>query len=247
MRLKKVADLLRHFPVRYGEAGRIKATEFLIAGEDVVIFGKISNLKTAKTFKSHVPIGTAEVEDSTGKIKIIWFSQPYIAKMFFEGDLVRVEGRVSQRRTKIPSTNETKISELYFSNPKIEKVSEVPEGASDSLFPGEDGHSLSPVYPESRGISSNWIYHFLQKIFRSNVLENIEDHIPPEILKKYNLPSLKTSLIWIHAPRKKEDAEVARKRFAFEEIFLFSSTDKKKNISPRKKILSPYQKRKKRF
>jgi len=39
-------------------------------------------------------------------------------------------------------------------------------------------------------------------------------------LKKYSLPSLKTSFIWIHAPRKKEDAEVARKRFAFEEIFL---------------------------
>ncbi|KKR28229.1 MAG: ATP-dependent DNA helicase RecG, partial [Candidatus Woesebacteria bacterium GW2011_GWA1_39_8] len=217
MRLKNVSDILRHFPSRYGEAGAVKAIEFLAPGESAVVFGKISKLKTAKTFRSRVPISTAELEDSTGKIKIVWFNQPYIAKMFFEGSLVRVEGRVSQKRTKIPSDSE---GELYFSNPKIEKVSQMPEGTSDSLFPGEDDHNLSPVYPESRGISSNWIYHGLQKIFRSGVLENVVDPVPEDILKKYSLPSLKTSFIWIHAPRKKEDAEVARKRFAFEEIFL---------------------------
>ncbi|MFA6269731.1 MAG: ATP-dependent DNA helicase RecG [Candidatus Paceibacterota bacterium] len=217
MSLKKVSDILRHFPTRYGEAGSVKAIEFLNAGEDVVVFGKISKLKTGKTFKSRVAISTAEVEDSTGKINIIWFSQPYIAKMFFEGMLVRVEGRVSAK----------KDGSLNFSNPKIEKVTEIPEGTSDSLFPGEDNFNLSPVYPESRGISSNWIYHCLQKIFRSEVLENIEDPIPADILKKYSLPSLKTALIWIHSPRKKEDAEIARKRFAFEEIF-FIQLDRQK-------------------
>lgn len=217
MQLRNAGDILRHFPSRYGEAGAVKAVEFLAPGENAVVFGKISKLKTAKTFRSRVPISTAEIEDSTGKIKIVWFSQPYIAKMFFEGNLVRIEGKVSQKRTKIPSDSE---GELYFSNPKIEKVSQIPDGVSDSLFPGEDNYNLSPVYPESRGISSNWIYHALQKIFGSGILENIIDPIPQNILKKYNLPSLKTSFIWIHAPRKKEDAEVARKRFAFEEIFL---------------------------
>lgn len=233
MRLLKVEDILRHFPTRYGEAGMIKSVEFLAAGETAVVFGKISKLKTAKTFKSRVPISTAEVTDSTGKIKIIWFSQPYIAKMFFEGALVRVEGRVSQKRTKGMGESD---GELYFSNPKIEKTVEIPEGTSESLFPGESDHNLSPVYPESRGVSSNWIYHFLQKIFRSNTLENLRDPIPESILKKYSLPSLKTALIWIHSPRKKEDAEIARKRFAFEEIFLIQlDRQKEKYIAQREK------------
>mgnify|MGYP001558102747 FL=1 len=225
MQLKKVEDLLRHFPARYGEAGAIKAVEFLITGENAVVFGKISKLKTAKTFRSKVPISTAVLEDSTGKIKIIWFSQPYIAKMFFEGMLVRIEGKVSERK-----------NNLYFSNPKIEKVSQIPEGTSGSLFSGEDNHNLSPVYAESRGISSNWIYHAIQKIFKSGILESLEESIPDEILKKYNLPSLKTALIWIHAPRKKEDAEVARKRFAFEEIFFIQlDRQKEKYIAQKEK------------
>jgi ATP-dependent DNA helicase RecG len=231
MRLQKVEDILRYFPTRYGEAGLVKAIEFLAAGENAVVFGKISKLKTAKTFRSRVAISTAEVIDATGKIKIIWFSQPYIAKMFFEGMLVRVEGRVSQKRSKIPSEIE---GQLYFSNPKIEKVTQMPEGTSDSLFPGETDHNLSPVYPESRGISSNWIYHFLQKIFSSQFLNTITDPIPQEILKKYNLPSLKTALIWIHSPRKKADAEIARKRFAFEEIFLIQLDRQKEKYIARK-------------
>lgn len=202
----------------------IKSIENLTLGENAVIFGKISKLKTAKTFKTRVAISTAEVEDSTGKLKLIWFNQPYIAKMFFEANPVRIEGKVSQRRMKVPSEAE---GEFYISNPKIEKVFQIPEGTSDSLFPGEDNHNLFPVYPESQSISSNWIYHCLQKIFKSGVLETIEDPIPSEILKKYSLPSLKTALVWIHAPRKKEDAEIARKRFAFEEIF-FIQLDRQK-------------------
>jgi ATP-dependent DNA helicase RecG len=50
-------------------------------------------------------------------------------------------------------------------------------------------------------------------------LESLEDPLPKEILEKYSLPGLRTALIWAHTPLKKEQAEVARKRFAFEEIF----------------------------
>ena len=71
MGLKKVGDLLRHFPARYGESGNVKAIEFLTAGENAVVFGKILKLKTAKTLKSRVAISTAKLEDATGKIKII--------------------------------------------------------------------------------------------------------------------------------------------------------------------------------
>jgi len=227
MRLFTVSDILRHFPSRYGEAGLVKAIEFLNDSENAVVFGKISKLKTAKTFKSKVAISTAEVEDSTGKVKIIWFSQPYIAKMFFEGNLVRIEGKVTERK-----------DGLSFSNPKIEKVTKIPEGTSGSLFSGSEGDNpnLSPIYPESRGISSNWIYHSIQKIFSARggsasggkgFLDTLEDPIPEKILKKYNLPTLKTALVWIHAPRKKENAEIARKRFAFEEIF-FIQLDRQK-------------------
>jgi ATP-dependent DNA helicase RecG len=128
-----------------------------------------------------------------------------------EGALVRIEGKVSERK---------KNQELYFSNPKIEIINKIPTGVGESLFVNEGvSHTLYPVYPESKGITSNWIYHKIVEIFKSGVLDTLIDPIPKEILDKYNLPSLKTALIWIHTPMKSEDAHSARKRFAFQEVF----------------------------
>src|SRR3989338_8570892 len=202
-------DLLRHFPTRYGDVAVMKNIGDLVAGETAAVFGKISNLKISKAFYKKIPMAEAKITDESGGIKAIWFNQPYIAKMFSEGMLVRVEGKISEKKNK-----------LYLSNPKIEKVEKIPIGVGESLFGSAgDVHHLYQVYPESRGISSNWLYHSIQKILKSGILENLTDPIPSEILQKYNLPGLKTALIWIHAPKTENDALAARKRFAFEEVF----------------------------
>jgi ATP-dependent DNA helicase RecG len=193
-------DLLYHFPTRYGDRAQVTKISELKQGESSVIFGTISGLKTSKAFRKKIPMAEAVVEDNTGKIKIVWFHQAYLAKMIIEGSSVRVEGKVSERQGK-----------LYFSNPKIEK--------SPDLFTENKSHSLYPIYPETRGVTSNWIYHKIQNLFLSKILDNLIDPIPESILKTYKLPNLKTSLIYIHTPQKEEHALVARKRFAFEEIF----------------------------
>jgi ATP-dependent DNA helicase RecG len=210
-----VNDLLYHFPTRYGDTSETKNISSLAKGDDAVIFGKISGLKTSKGFRTKIPMADGYVEDESGKIHCVWFNQPYLAKMVSEGATVRIEGKISERK---------KNQELYFSNPKIEVVGRLPTGVGESLFAKKNGgdgetHTLYPVYPESRGITSNWMYHKIAEVFRSGLLENLEDSIPDDILKKYSLPGLKTALIWIHSPQKLEDAAAARKRFAFEEVF----------------------------
>ncbi len=211
----RVIDLLYHFPTRYGDISETRNISSLEKGESAVIFGKVSKLKTSKGFKSHIAMADAWVEDESGKIHCVWFNQPYLAKMTPEGALVRIEGKVSQRKSKGEEPGE-----LYFSNPQLEVVNKIPLGVGESLF-GNEGmsHHLYPIYPESRGISSNWIYHKAIEIFKSGILDSLQDPIPEYILKKYNLPSLKTALVWIHTPMKLDDALAARKRFAFEEVF----------------------------
>ncbi len=215
--LATIYDLLHYFPIRYGDIAKSQNIENLSTGDTAVIFGKITGLKASKGFRTKVPMANGLVTDETGSIHCIWFNQPYLAKMTPEGASVRIEGKVSERR---------KTGELYFSNPKIEVVNQLPVGADDSLF-GDSifnndatKHTLYPVYPESRGITSLWIYHAIQKIFKSGVLDNLVEILPPEIISKYNLPVVKTALIWIHTPLKTDDALSARKRFSFEEIFL---------------------------
>jgi len=217
MGIKTIRDLLYHFPARYGDVSEMTSIGSLIPGQKAVIFGKISGLKTSKAFRKKIPMAEAKVEDETGRIKIIWFHQAYLAKMIPDSAFVRVEGKVSERR-----------DELYFSNPKIETVAKVPLAVGDSLF-GKEGekHHLYPVYPESRGVTSNWLYHAVQKIFNSGILDSIRDPIPEEILKKYNLPCFKSAMVWAHLPQKSADALSARKRFAFEEVF-FIQLEKQK-------------------
>ncbi len=159
LKLKTAENLLRYFPLRYGEPSSVKAVEFLEQGESVAIFGKISELQTKKGFKSKMAFSEARVLDPTGEVKAVWFNQPYIAKMFKEGSLVRIEGKVSKK----------KDGSLYFSNPKIENVDSLKEASGFSLFASngnEDNASLSPIYSETRGISSNWLYHSVQKILK---------------------------------------------------------------------------------
>jgi len=218
--LKTIEDLLYHFPTRYGDTSEMKNIGSLVTGEMAVIFGKISGLKTGKAYIKRTPISEGYIEDETGKIKVIWFHQPYIAKMIHEGALVRVEGKVSERK-----------GILGMINPKIETVTKLPTGVGDSLF-GEEGeaHSLYPVYPESQGVTSNWIYHAINKVFASGILDNIFDSVPDYILKTYNLPSLGTALVWIHSPQKRDHALSARKRFAFEEVFFIQLQKKKDRL-----------------
>ena len=209
--IKTVKNLLYHFPTRYGDTSKMQRISDLTAGENAVVFGKIQGLKTSKAFRKKIPMGEAFIEDETDRIKAIWFNQPYIAKMFENGSFVRIEGRVSSRK-----------NSLYFSNPKIENVAKMPQAIGDSLFVKDENkpdHLLYPIYPESRGITSNWLYHRVKKIFLSGLLDTLYDDIPEELINKYNLPTLKTALVWIHTPRKESDALAARKRFAFEEIF----------------------------
>jgi ATP-dependent DNA helicase RecG len=44
------------------------------------------------------------------------------------------------------------------------------------------------------------------------------------------LPGLRTALIWIHTPQKISDAEAARKRFAFEEVFFIQLQKQKSRL-----------------
>ncbi len=209
--LFSVHDLLFHFPVRYSDISKVKLIKDLVGGEVATVYGKVSKLKTKKGFHSKIPIAEGEIEDLSGKIKITWFNQAYLAKMLHEGEKVILTGRVTDGKYG-----------PYLANPEFEKTTTMPIDSHDTLFKkkGIENTGFSfPVYRETRGITSKWFYHAIDKILKDKTLDDVEDYIPADILKRYSLPTLKTALIWIHKPKNARDAETARKRFAFEEVF----------------------------
>lgn len=208
--IRTIRDLLYHFPARYENAGPAGTIAGIAPGADVTLYGTIRKPETRKAWKSRRPMAEATLEDATGKIKLMWFSQPYIAKSLHDGMVVKVTGRVGGTAAK-----------PYVANPEIDRSAVQPEDVHDSLFSkgsgGEDG--LYPIYPESQGISSLWFTHAIRKVFESRAHEKFEDPLPQDMRARYKLPSLATALVFVHAPKKRSDADAARKRFSFEEIF----------------------------
>lgn len=216
--IKTVRDLLYHFPARYENAGPTGTIAGVDAGAEVTLYGTVRKPDVRKAWKSRRPLAEAWLEDASGKIKMMWFSQPYIAKSLHDGMVARVSGKVAGTGAKI-----------YIANPDITPASSNPEAIHQSLFNNiqqretcdvQHHHmGLHPVYPESQGVSSLWFTHALKKVFAARTHEQLDDPIPSDILARYKLPSLATAFVFIHTPHKNDDAAAAKKRFAFEEIF----------------------------
>ena len=206
--ISSVRDLLYHFPARYEQPGIEKQISEVAPGDRVTLYGTIKNLKTGRTFRGHTPIARATLDDGTKTIHLTWFNQPYIAKMIAEGSLVRIVGKVGTKEG------------ASMANPEIEVVDHIPHDHGETLFATETNNYAVPIYPESMGITSRWIMYAIHKLLSRGVADAFEDPIPDHILKRYSLPTLPTALVWIHAPKQNKNSGAARKRFAFEEVFL---------------------------
>lgn len=215
--IKTAKDLLFHFPSRYDDISDMKNIANLKEGDDTIVYGKVISIKTGKAYRKKIPFTEAMIKDQTGTIKAVWFHQAYISKMLTKGSLVKLKGKITKSGTAI-----------YIANPEFEKTKELPIDGSDSLFQKEKSNStFYPIYSESKGVSSRWLYHHIRKILSTCDMNSLIDPIPDKILKKYNLPTLKTAIVWIHTPKKEADAQASRKRFAFEEIFFIQITRQK--------------------
>jgi len=208
--LETINDLLFYFPARYSDLSKIKEIKNLEPGEFASVYGKILTIEIRKAFRKKIPMAEGIIEDASGQIKVIWFNQAFIGKILHKGEIVKLTGKVTAGKKGI-----------YLANPEYEKINEIPI-FTDSLF-SNGGQPVSdlhyPIYSETHGITSKWLFHAMEKIFRSGIIDTINDYVPEEITKRYGLPNLRTALFWIHMPKREEDAMVARKRFAFEEVF----------------------------
>lgn len=205
--IRTIGDLLYHFPTRYESSGGVKTIDSLVLGETVTLYGHLKGAKAKKTWKTRMPSAEAYLEDGSGRVKVMWFRQPYMAKVAEREGLVKITGKVSG----VPG-------KLYITNPAVEKAEILPSAPIDSLFASGE-KVLFAIYPETKGVSSLWFRHAIERILRTLVQDAIDDIIPEHLRRAYSLPKAATALIWIHTPKSQKDADIARKRFAFEEVF----------------------------
>jgi len=188
-------DLLYHLPTRYEDYSLISKIGQLQEGELVTIQGKVTKYSNTYT-RSRKTIQKVKIADETGEIDLTWFNQPFIIRNLNEGDMLSVSGKVE-----IFAKKPTFISPVY------------------ELFNGVTLHTgrIVPIYSETRGVSSKWLRKQISLLLQD--LE-IPDFLPQIIRHDHQLQELNDALHDIHFPTNLDETDNARRRLAFDEIFL---------------------------
>ncbi|MDD5098772.1 MAG: ATP-dependent DNA helicase RecG [Candidatus Colwellbacteria bacterium] len=190
-----VGDLLRHAPIRYDDWSSPQPIARMRPGDDAVFRGTIEKIFGRRMFRRGVSMTEAKVRDKSGSISLIWFNQPYIKYGFSEGDEIVGSGKVSMGKRG-----------FFIINPSYEKIDE------KTVF------SIIPVYRRTKGLSSKGIWNVVKKVLQS--VEPMTEFIPKKVLLSENLPDINMSLKSIHMPNDMTEANGAKRRAAFENLFL---------------------------
>ncbi|MDP3901606.1 MAG: DEAD/DEAH box helicase, partial [bacterium] len=219
LQIKTVRDLLWHFPFRYEDFSKIVKIEDLQINQSATIRATVQKISVRRTWRKHMLIVEAILVDETGGIKAIWFNQPYVAQVLKNGIEANFAGKVT-----------ASDEEIYLSNPAYEVVRGINTETKHTA-------GLIPIYPETRSLTSKGIRFLVKPIL--NNLEPLTDFVPNDVLEKESLPNINTALKRIHFPFTLEEAERARKRFAFEDLFLLQLNNLKLRLQLAKEKAPP--------
>jgi ATP-dependent DNA helicase RecG len=213
MGIKTVGDLLWHFPARYEDFTKTYSVAELEPGQQATLRGTIEDIRTRHSFRRHMSIVEATIADASGSIRAVWFNQPYIATTLKPGREANFSGKASI----------SDEGEIYLNNPTYEIVRIRPGmhvGPDGETIDQEFNHTgrLVPVYPETQGLTSRGIRFVIQQLFKHEPA--LKEWIPAAILEEFALPALEDAVHEIHFPRTIEEAQAARARFSFEDLFL---------------------------
>src|SRR3989339_1711691 len=131
-------DLLNHIPTRYIDFSHTTTISTADLNQNLTITGKINSFNNIYT-RYGKNIQKAIVSDTTGKISLIWFNQPYLAQSLKVGDTYKFAGKISEY-----------------------------QGAKTIIAPQFGDHNtgkIIPIYPETHGLSSKWF----RKIISQNI------------------------------------------------------------------------------
>ncbi len=199
--IKTVSDLLFHFPHRYEDFSNIVPIAKIKAGENCSVRGKVLKIQGSRTWKKRMSLTQAIIEDESGAVKAVWFNQPYLATTLKEGENIVLSGKADWDK-----------NGFYLSNPAYEKISN-----EESFSPTHTGRII-PIYPETEGISSRWLRYILKPPL-TELAPKIQEPLPLEVIKENNLMPIKEAIWQIHFPSSIKNAEKARERFSFQDLF----------------------------
>jgi ATP-dependent DNA helicase RecG len=200
--IRTARDLLRHGPHRYEDATTVTPIARLAPGMDATAIGQVVSKGVIPTRRG-LRFFQAVIKDSSGIIECSWPGQPFLDRTIRKGDTLLVSGPVR-----------------FFHGRQIQpREFTVLARAGETV---EEEGTVFPVYPATAGLSHRQIRH----IIRGNLdallaaVDDAGDIVPDELRSRLELASLREALDWLHRPPTLPHAERARRRLAFDELFI---------------------------
>jgi ATP-dependent DNA helicase RecG len=189
--LHTVGDLLEHLPRDRREA---RAVSDLVAGETATVVVEVRSIASRSVRRRGMrPLVEATVADGTGAMKAAFFNQPWLVQKYPAGTRVVLHGKYQARNR--------------FSVQAHARTTEAAAGADAVAH-----------YPATDGLSSTQLLALIRE--HADGMADVVEPLPGWLRVRERLVDRPGALRAAHFPGRAADADVARRRLAFDELLL---------------------------
>ena len=203
-------DLLFYVPVRYEDRRRFARIADLRPGMRVSVSGTVAvaGLRRAR----RMTLYEVRLEDDTGRLKALWFNQPFLKDVLPRGTRVVLFGTVEP--------DDYGGGRLMLSSPQYEIL-------SDDDGPGVHTGRIVPIYEKLGPLTGKMLRRILSQLAQQ-IPDELPDPLPAEVRARLGVAGRGEALRRIHCPAEGDDLVLlntfrspAHLRLILEEFFLF--------------------------
>ncbi|MBU6114599.1 ATP-dependent DNA helicase RecG [Mammaliicoccus lentus] len=192
LNIHTLEDLVLYLPTRYEDESVINLNE-ASDGDVVTVTGKVYSSPTVAFFGRNRSKLTCHMMINNIAVKVTFFNQPYLKKRLVMGETVTIKGKWEQKKQII--TGQKVMAERQ-----------------------EGGNTLTPIYRLKEGLKQKQLNKYIEQALS---LVDIDEWLSEDLISKYKLMSLKDVIPILHRPIEFDYLKMARRTFAFNELFLF--------------------------
>ena len=196
--VKTVGDLVHLFPARHNDFANIRTVSQLVPGDNQTAI--LTVWEAQQTMLGRQKSTQAVLGDETGNIRATWFNMPWIAQQLKHGVQVVLSGKVNIFR-----------GNLVFEAPEYEILDD-----RDNLV--HTGR-LVPVYPSTQGLSQRVLRSLVKRAVDATI-DRVNEFLPTDLLHRTGLIGIDNAMRQIHYPDDWDAVGAAKRRLAFDELFL---------------------------
>ena len=202
--VRTVYDLLTFYPRAYEDQSRITRIMDLAAGTRATVHGVIQQVTERQTRRRGFTVLTALVGDGTGYAQAVWFNQRFLKGKLRAGQRILLTGKVDYAYGG--------GGQMAFSPVTSFALLGSQEDATAHL-------GILPVYAATEGLTQKQLRQMTADVL-AHAGEALMETLPEQIRAEYHLIGRAAAFRQIHFPKDTEELAAARRRLAFEELYL---------------------------